>query len=195
MSSTFRPRRAFPSAVNTPTLTRVNASSYVKNSEAEQILTEFISASEANNEALPGSILNNENNTTGFSNNAESGAVLSQLKRVQRDLRGLPPLIAEPPVVSTNSTENKKIKFDDNYDTFEQPKHKKIKFESEEPEAVEEEKIVEKEEEADEDNEEDGEVTVTEETEKKHKKEKKEKKEKKHKKEKKEKHHKKSDDN
>ncbi|KAG2734703.1 hypothetical protein G9P44_002709 [Scheffersomyces stipitis] len=192
MSSTFRPRRVVPNAVNTPILTKIQTSSSINNSEAEQILSEFIYASEAVAASFTSSSLvdNEAGSATGFSDSAGSNALLSQLKRVQRDLRGLPPLVAEPTAVVTSSRDNKKIKFDDDDVEVEEPKNKKIKFDSEEP--AEEVPEYEEEQEEKQEEQEQEEVTVIEEeeSEKKHKKEKKEKKQKKEKKEKK---HKKED--
>ncbi|KAK6202285.1 RNA polymerase I subunit RPA14-domain-containing protein [Scheffersomyces amazonensis] len=125
--STYRPRRAVASTVNTPTSIHINGVSAIDNSEAESIITEFISASEASASSVPGLTDKNSDtdNSTGMSNNVGGNAVLSQLSRVQRDLRGLPPLVAEnygnnatttkPTESNTIKTEavNKKIVFDD----------------------------------------------------------------------------------
>lgn len=188
--SAFRPRRAVPSAVNTPTEIHVKSTTGIKNSDAEIILSEFITSSEAVANAFPTSNVLEESENTGLSNATGNNAVLSQLKRVQRDLRGLPPIAAEP----VQPSQNKKIKFDDiDADPVEEPLNKKIKFdddeeeeeasdeEEKEEEIIEEEQVQEEQEEQDASEDED----VSEKKEKKHKKEKKEKKHKKEKKEKK----------
>lgn len=190
--SAFRPRRAVPSAVNTPTEIHVKSTTGIKNSDAEIILSEFITSSEAIANAFPTSNVLEESENTGLSNATGNNAVLSQLKRVQRDLRGLPPIAAEP----VQPSQNKKIKFDDiGADPVEEPLNKKIKFddddeeeeeeasdeEEKEEEIIEEEQVQEEQEEQDASDDED----VSEKKEKKHKKEKKEKKHKKEKKEKK----------
>lgn len=133
MSTSFRPRRVIPSAVNTPTCINVIKTTNISNEQAEVILSEFISVSEAIATTIPGAtgvqddILSSR---TGFSNSTGNGAVLGQLRRVQRDLRGLPPLAIEA------ETGNKKTKFDNDNDGIEQPKNKKIKFDSEDESAT-----------------------------------------------------------
>ncbi|RLV90838.1 hypothetical protein JA1_004317 [Spathaspora sp. JA1] len=111
--STFRVRRAIPSVLNTATTVRVAETKNITNSEAERVLTEFIDASDAISAGLAQS-----SQEIGLSKNNDSSAVLSQLKRIQRNLRGLPPLISESqgkPDSSANiEPPNKKIKFDDN---------------------------------------------------------------------------------
>lgn len=182
--SAFRPRRAVPSAVNTPTEIHVKSTTGIKNSDAEIILSEFITSSEAIANAFPTSNVLEESENTGLSNATGNNAVLSQLKRVQRDLRGLPPIAAEP----VQTSQNKKIKFDDiDADPVEEPLNKKIKFddddeeeeasdeEEKEEEIIEEEQVQEEQEEASDDED------VPEKKEKKEKKHKKEKKEKKNK--------------
>ncbi|EGW31929.1 uncharacterized protein SPAPADRAFT_61030, partial [Spathaspora passalidarum NRRL Y-27907] len=79
--STFRARRAIPSVLNTPTAIRINESTNITNSDAERALTEFIDASDAIAAGLEQSSKN-----TGLSKNNDSSAVLSQLKRIQRNL-------------------------------------------------------------------------------------------------------------
>lgn len=197
----FRPRRVVQSAVNTPTTVHVNSSSIITKSEAESILSEFISTSESIATTIPGASNDEVTfSTTGLSNNTGSNAILSQLKRVQRDLRGLPPLLADFGTEAKRADEepvNKKIKFDDDDAEVEEPANKRIKFDEEE--TVEEEPVNKKTTFEDEDEpiayeaasepEEEVEQPVEAETspkkEKKEKKHKKEKKEKKHKKEKK----------
>lgn len=108
--STFRPKRGAPSAVNTPTVVHVSQTAAISKDEAERLLSDFITASENTAAGAPDAVFAK----TGLSDDLGSGAILGQLKRVQRDLRGLPPLLAEllmEPVAEV--TENKKIKFDD----------------------------------------------------------------------------------
>ncbi|ODV81570.1 RNA polymerase I, subunit RPA14 [Suhomyces tanzawaensis NRRL Y-17324] len=179
MSQATRVRRAIPSAVNTPTEIHVTQITSIKNDDAETILTEFISASEAIANALPGTTVpQDESVSTGLSNVSGSGAVLSQLKRVQRDLRGLPPMAAEPALES-----NKRTKFED---SASEPQNKKIKFDDEDDE--DDEQPEEPKSEEDNHNETAADADTTEasviEEDKKDKKEKKEKKEKKDKKKK-----------
>lgn len=212
MSTAFRPKRSIPSAVNTPTAVRIKTSQTINKEEAEAILTDFISVSETIVGSLPNSLESGDvtSSNTGLSNGTGSSAILSQLKRVQRDLRGLPPLLSEvssaPASISATEGQNKKIKFDaDGADVSIEPKNKKIKFDDNESDDVDMTKsVVENEEEDKLDEEEGDEVEDDEEEEeerehkeqeksKKEKHEKKEKKEKKHKKEKKEKKDKKKD--
>lgn len=131
MSTNFRPRRAIPSAVNTPTCINVSTTKNITKEDAESILSEFISASEAIATTIPGSTTDLTFDKTGFSNSTANGAILGQLRRVQRDLRGLPPLIEEPKR-DEPEPKNKKIKFDsEGEDNEDEPKRKKIKFDEE----------------------------------------------------------------
>lgn len=210
--SAYRPRRTFQSAVNAPVVAHVTGVKSIEKSRAEAILSKFISTSEAISTTIPGGDESVAFSNTGMSNNAGSNPVMGQLKRVQRNLRGLPPLLAE-----LTETTGKMTKFEDE---SEQPKNKKIKFDDlsedaemeDSPEEAVDEEVVEEEvveevveEEAVEEEsaqeeaevEEDVQAVVQEEVqeeevEKKHKKDKK-KKEKKEKKEKKQKKEKKKD--
>lgn len=113
--STYRSKRAIPSAINTPTTVRVHRVNDTTSSEAERILTSFIDASEINISGKGTA----ETNTTGISGGNESPAIVSQLKRIQRSLRGLPPLMSEEQFTKSNASledserPNKKIKFDE----------------------------------------------------------------------------------
>lgn len=113
--STYRSKRAIPSAINTPTTVRVHRVNDTTSSEAERILTSFIDASEINISGKGTA----ETNTTGISRGNESPAIVSQLKRIQRSLRGLPPLMSEEQFTKSNASledserPNKKIKFDE----------------------------------------------------------------------------------
>lgn len=203
--SAYRPRRNIPSAVNTPTAVRVEASQAIDKSEAETILSDFISVSEAIAGSLPSSLDSSKItfSNTGLSSSTGSSAILSQLKRVQRDLRGLPPLLSEvvastPGTIAPAETINKKIKFDDeDADASVEPKSKKIKFDDSEVDASADAEMAEpvttddneerKHDDEEEDEEEEEKLQKEPKKSKKDKHDKKEKKEKKHKKEKKEK--------
>ncbi|CUM52433.1 unnamed protein product [Debaryomyces tyrocola] len=203
--SAYRPRRNIPSAVNTPTAVRVEASLAIDKSEAETILSDFISVSEAIAGSLPSSLDSSKItfSNTGLSSSTGSSAILSQLKRVQRDLRGLPPLLSEvvastPGTIAPAETINKKIKFDDeDADASVEPKSKKIKFDDSEVDASADAEMAEpvttddneeqKHDDEEEDEEEEEKLQKEPKKSKKEKHDKKEKKEKKHKKEKKEK--------
>lgn len=118
--STYRSKRAIPSAINTPTTVRVHRVNDTTSSEAERILTSFIDASEINISGKGTA----ETNTTGISGGNESPAIVSQLKRIQRSLRGLPPLMSEEQFTKSNASledserPNKKIKFDESEDNL-----------------------------------------------------------------------------
>lgn len=192
--SSYRPRRAIPSAVNTPTSIQIVKSNGVKKEDAEKILTEFIDMSENIATTIPGqpSVANDYSSAdTGLSNNTGNSAIISQLKRLQRDLRGLPPSLNEfNPSREETEPQNKKTKFEDEDQEQEKP-NKKVKFSESE---VEEAEVEDKEEETvnetmesitkDEDEEP---KKSKDKSEKKHKKDKKDKKDKKEKKEKKDK--------
>lgn len=168
--SSHRVRRAVPSALNSPTAVRVNKIQNITGSEAERLITEFINASEANASGVE------SDNRTGLSKNSDSSAILSQLKRIQRNLRGLPPIISETTSQSTGTTSepaNKKIKFDEEEEEEEQKPVEYINVNSDSESKSDNEKTV------DEQN--------IEEQEGAEKSKKKDKKDKKHKKEKKEK--------
>ncbi|ODQ67622.1 hypothetical protein NADFUDRAFT_45681 [Nadsonia fulvescens var. elongata DSM 6958] len=83
-----------------PTSIRIHASNSITNEQAEEILTSFIDspASTLSTNANAGDMVRNE-------------AILNQLKRVQRDLRGLPPLArtaAELPKKNRSKSLNEK---------------------------------------------------------------------------------------
>lgn len=117
MSTSFQPRRAIPSALNTPTEVRVIGGKSVSAEEAERYLTTFIDASEL----ITSGVENSNANSIGLSDAPGNGPILAQLRRIQRDLRGLPPLAAELPSGNKRSLDdsepappmNKKIKFED----------------------------------------------------------------------------------
>ncbi|KAI3404877.2 SMC4 [Candida oxycetoniae] len=80
-------RRALPSTLNTPTAVRVGTESSIPQSQAETLLTEFIDASEYNNNPFN---VKKQNQETGLaSNNGGSVPLISQLKRIQRTIKQL----------------------------------------------------------------------------------------------------------
>ncbi|OVF11284.1 hypothetical protein A9F13_01g07744 [Clavispora lusitaniae] len=208
--SAYRPKRQMQSAVNAPVVMHVKGVKAIEKARAEALLTKFISTSEAISSAIVGSEDPILFTNTGMASGEGSNPVLGQLKRVQRDLRGLPPLSSE---LDTKKEEpvRKKIKFDDEGneegDAKEEAQDEEMEEEEEKEEKEEEEEEEEEEqkEEADEDeeaeikeqeddeeeeqkdDEEEQEQKVTEKKDKKHKKDKKDKKEKKDKKDKKDK--------
>ncbi|PSK38659.1 hypothetical protein C7M61_002594 [Candidozyma pseudohaemuli] len=133
MSSFRRMNKSIPSQVTKPVLAEIKGEKAIDKTRAEALLTKFISTSEAIASAIPGSGDAVEFSATGFSNFAGSNPKLGQLKRVQRELRGLPPLLAELETEYKEEPQNKKITFGDDGE----PQNKKIKFDSEEPEETE----------------------------------------------------------
>lgn len=129
MSNTFRPRRVMLSAVNSPTVSHIKKTSTLEKDGAEQFLSKFIEASEINASRANGNIMSEVSSSSGMSISTEGSTALSQLRRIQRDLRGLPPLDLE----SSTSNENKKTKFEGE-DSSEGPKNKKIRFDDSEAE-------------------------------------------------------------
>lgn len=206
--SAYRPKRQMQSAVNAPVVMHVKGVKAIEKARAEALLTKFISTSEAISSAIVGSEDPILFTNTGMASGEGSNPVLGQLKRVQRDLRGLPPLLSE---LDTKKEEpvRKKIKFDDEGneegDAKEEAQDEEMEEEEEEEEKEDEEEEEEQKEEADEDeedeikeqeedeekeqtdDEEEQEQKVTEKKDKKHKKDKRDKKEKKDKKDKKDK--------
>lgn len=84
----LKPKRAIPSAINTPTAVHVLKQEQITQDEAEVLVSNFIGASE---------------DSTGH-----NLIILSQLRRLQRDLRGLPPLLEmeRPRVGSVDGSAN-----------------------------------------------------------------------------------------
>lgn len=123
MSGAFRARRVNNSSVNYPTAIKFLKSTSITLEETEREVTHFIDQTEKWKNALPGAQLNGEDLGVGFSPLGDNSTVLSQLGRIQRDLRGLPPVVSVEPQSS-----NKRIKFGD--DDVENGAHqnKKIKF-------------------------------------------------------------------
>lgn len=123
--SLLRQKRTAQNAANTPVVAHVKGFKAISKARAEAILGKFISTSEAIAAAIPGTSDEIAFTNTGLSNAAGGNPVLGQLKRVQRDLRGLPPLLAELDSVkhtieeSSEQPQNKKIKFDEDSETQE----------------------------------------------------------------------------
>lgn len=163
MSSSFQTRRTQKSAINTPVASHVVAEKSLNKEPAQIILDTFIENCESiSNSSLNLSAL--QTNNVIVSKSAPyagpNSTTLSQLKRLQRELRGLPPLLVEGYSTGTRpSTEgstavnkktvfdeepkqNKKITFDD-----EPKQNKKITFEDEPKAEV---KVIETKEEEDE---------------------------------------------
>lgn len=70
-----------------PTAIEVHSSQAIANSEAEEIITQYIDATTESTDQLLS--MSNDNMPSVVSRNH---AMIQQLRRVQRDLRGLPPL-------------------------------------------------------------------------------------------------------
>lgn len=70
-----------------PTAIEVHSSKAVPNGEAEEIITQYIEATTESTDQLLN--MSNDNMPSVVSRNH---AMIQQLRRVQRDLRGLPPL-------------------------------------------------------------------------------------------------------
>lgn len=183
--STVRARFVESNAVNAPVVAHVKGIKPIDQARAEAILTKFINTTES---ISTGAIAPTEAAAfanTGMSTSAGKNPVLGQLRRVQRDLRGLPPLLADlefnsnkRPSETSEPAQNKKIKFDDSDDESALPEKVEVESTNEQESADEAESS--QVENSDEDEE--TEVRVEKE-EKKAKKEKKSKKEKKPKKE------------
>lgn len=135
MSSSFQTRRTQKSAINTPVASHVVAEKSLNKEPAQIILDTFIENCESiSNSSLNLSAL--QTNNVIVSKSAPyagpNSTTLSQLKRLQRELRGLPPLLVEDystgtrPSTAGSTTVNKKTVFD------EEPKqNKKITFDDE----------------------------------------------------------------
>ena len=122
-----RSRKALSSAINSPTTVYVRSSQTLSNDGAEHFLNDFITTSESIPNSITG-IASSDSEKTHLSLAQPilgNAAIPSQLKRMQRSLRGLPPVISE--VAHTIGSDNaekkspdvpqetprKKIKFDD----------------------------------------------------------------------------------
>ncbi|KAG5358175.1 hypothetical protein CJU89_4678 [Yarrowia sp. B02] len=98
-----------------PTAIEVHASKAVPNAEAEQILTQYIEATTESTDQLL-----NMSSDSMPSVVSRNHAMIQQLRRVQRDLRGLPPLDVEK--VDEKETENEKDKEEDKEEKEEEKK-------------------------------------------------------------------------
>lgn len=137
MSSFRRRTQKLPSQVTKPVLIEIKGEKSIDKVRAEALLTKFINTSEAISSAIPGSDDPVVFSNTGFSSNVGTNPKIGQLKRVQRELRGLPPLLAELDaeyLKHDDAPQNKKVVFDDEGEAVTQ--NKKIKFDSEEPEEI-----------------------------------------------------------
>ncbi|CCH46490.1 Prolyl-tRNA synthetase [Wickerhamomyces ciferrii] len=111
--SQVKAKRIAPSVVNTPVTVHLLGSKALDKEETERFLTKFIDGEETRSNAK---LLNSSGATA-----STAGASVSQLKRIQRDLRGLPPLEAVNTTTTSNNTiappkgkaTPKKITFDD----------------------------------------------------------------------------------
>lgn len=99
--SQVKSKRIAPSAVNTPVTVHVKASKALSKEDTERFLSKFIENEETRSNQ---NLLNNSGNVN------VTGASVSQLKRIQRDLRGLPPLESSTAPTSTTSTSTIKSK-------------------------------------------------------------------------------------
>lgn len=99
--STAKPQRVKESTVNTPVAEHILSSKSITKDEAESLLSQFITHHEE--EQLKSA-------HTAIVDSAYATS-LSQLKRIQRDLRGLPPLesVATPSVTPAPETNHKKF--------------------------------------------------------------------------------------
>lgn len=122
--SQVKSKRIAPSVVNTPVTFHIKASKALSKEETERLLTKFISNEETRSNQ---NLIDSSNITT-----TNTGASVSQLKRIQRDLRGLPPLethtttppppqsstasASVPGTITTTVTPKKHMKFDNDDD-------------------------------------------------------------------------------
>lgn len=109
MSSTVKPRRIQPSAVNTPITTHTLSNTTLTKESTERLLSTFIEEQEERQQQLQ---------LDAVATDANAATSLAQLKRIQRDLRGLPPLetavtpAVTPAPVTPKTEEGKHKKFD-----------------------------------------------------------------------------------
>lgn len=111
MSLANRPRRVQQSSVNSPTAIQVSGTSTLSNDQVQKLIDDFIEENDK-----PASL-----QSVSEASSSHNPANLSQLKRLQRELRGLPPmLMTEELKADAPMTEqvNKKIKFDDDEPTY-----------------------------------------------------------------------------
>lgn len=106
-----KPQRRAPNATNTPVVVTIQGVKSISKERAEAILTKFITVSE---QIAAGDY---QNQRTGLSDSVSNKPVMGQLQRMQRNLRGLPPLAGDNVFgkhkLEDEPPKNKKIKFDD----------------------------------------------------------------------------------
>lgn len=86
------------SYINKPVFFKILSIESITSSEVEVMLSDFIQKSESvflNDTNLKFDYNSTDNQAAGFSSCQKNKPVLSQLKRIQRDLRGLPSVIEE----------------------------------------------------------------------------------------------------
>lgn len=133
-----RSKKALSSAINSPTTVDVRSSQTLSNGDAEHFLNDFITASES----IPNSItgIASSDSEKAYLSLAQpilgNAAIPSQLKRMQRSLRGLPPVISE--VAHTIGLDNTEINpLKKAPDTLLETPRKKIKFDATEEDSIE----------------------------------------------------------
>lgn len=116
--STVRARFVEASAVNAPVVAHIKGVKSITLGRAEAILAKFISTSETLTSGMSATD-SVAFAVTGMSTKSGKNPVLGQLRRLQRDLRGLPPLLADLDFGAVGKREaekpaaqNKRIKFD-----------------------------------------------------------------------------------
>lgn len=112
-----RVRRVVPSTVNTPVAVRVTGAVSVENDELQLLLEQFLQESAKLDQS-------------------DASANISQLKRLQRELRGLPPLVQES-VAPQLQLQQLGFALEESL-----PKGTKVKFDDYEPQDLQEEVLV-----------------------------------------------------
>jgi hypothetical protein len=107
--NSYKPRRVQPNAVNTPITQHIYSSTDVTKDSAERLLSDFINEHEQDQ----------QEQQLAVSSDTTQATSLSQLKRIQRDLRGLPPLeVAVTPAVTPSPITPKKADDDKKHKKF-----------------------------------------------------------------------------
>ncbi|RKP30982.1 hypothetical protein METBISCDRAFT_26921 [Metschnikowia bicuspidata] len=116
--STVRARFVEASAVNAPVVAHIKGVKSITLGRAEAILAKFISTTETLTSGMSATD-SAAFAVTGMSTTSGKNPVLGQLRRLQRDLRGLPPLLADLEFGAPDkrpaekpAAQNKRIKFD-----------------------------------------------------------------------------------
>lgn len=99
----FKQRQSYFSAVTKPTVQRVMRSKALTNSQAEQLLTSFFTDVDSASLRLAAA------SSSTLATTTSNASAIAQLKRVQRDLRGLPPSL-QPPVSRQRRQDGFKVK-------------------------------------------------------------------------------------